>query len=282
MAEMGVKPMNKAKEKVGKPKTVKRTVKKLPSKPPQVRADERVQTLERKLALAEEERSQAEEEISALKKKLRASRKKVTALQEAAQQSTASLAEILHQWGFETPVERAALLRNETFLERIIAHPSLEEDVGLRKEIAQKVSRVCSECEPPSESSPIHVKAAHCIVCGGVDMEKAARMFTDAALLNGRLRIVIVGRTTMHHRLLRRHIGTDKRMVLTQLPGDIRRDPAAAQTDVDHADVVIVWDPNSVEPALLSVYESGAYSGSVAAGSVGALLQESARIVGAH
>ena len=147
-------------------------------------------------------------------------------------------------------------------------------------EIEHSVARVCGTCEPPPQMAPIHVNAKNCMVCGGVDMDVAARQFADVALLNGRLRIVIVGRSTMHHRILRRFVGSDKRMVVTQLPGDVRRDRAAAQTDVDHADVVVVWGPESVDPELLEVYNSAPQGGSVPATSVGELLAKSIEFIG--
>ncbi len=282
MAEMGVKPMNKAKEKVVTTKKTKRIpAKKTPQRPKAPLLDERLEALQRELDIAKQENEQAEAKAGTLKKKLRAARKKVTALEAAVQAPKRSVSEVLHEWGFQTPAERAALLRQEIFLERIISNPCLEEDLGLKVEISQSVMRVCSHCEVPDRMVAIHVHEAHCSICGGVDMLSASRKFADAALLNGRLRIVIVGRSTMHHRILRRFIGRDKRMVVTQLPGDIRRDTAAAQTDVEHADVVVVWDPDSLAPALLEVYRSAKYGGAVPAGSVGELIEQATGFIGA-
>ena len=83
----------------------------------------------------------------------------------------------------------------------------------------------------------------------------------------------------VEHRAVRRQIGGDKRLVLTQLPGDIRRDIASAQTDVDHADAVVVWDEDSVSEDLLAVYRSSVRYGAVAAGPLGIFLEEAAKII---
>lgn len=281
MAEMGVKPMNQSKEQVAKPRTTKRVPNKASRLPPAGQgASERVVALERALAVAKEERAQAKTEITSLQKKLRTAQKKLAALEAEAQIPRPSVAETLHAWGFETPAERARLLRQNALLERIISNPCLEHDQALMMEIGHTVARVCTDCEPPAQMTAIHVPVQKCMVCGGRNMDTASRKFTDSALLNGRLRIVIVGRTTMHHRLLRRFIGTDKRMVVTQLPGDIRRDAASAQTDVDHADAVIIWDPDSIDPDLLNVYARAANGGVVPPGPVGELLEQAVGFIG--
>ena len=52
-------------------------------------------------------------------------------------------------------------------------------------------------CEPPDDRRVIPVEASECAVCGGVDVASAARHVVDAALINGRLRILMVGRDTL-------------------------------------------------------------------------------------
>ena len=250
MKEMGVKPMGKAKAPVRK-KAATLPKKKLPAKKVQ---PPRAEALERTLAVAKEERAAAEAKVTSLKKKLRRLKSEKAGLEEQISKPRPTIAETLTNWGFESADERSALMRIDGWLERIISHPSLEEDDGLRIEVEQTFTKVCEQCEPPADLTPIHVEPSRCSVCGGVDLAGAARSFNDAALLHGRLRVVIVGRSTMEHRMVRRWLGSDKRMVLTQMPGDIRRDASAAQTDVDHADAVIIWDENSLSSELLAVF----------------------------
>ena len=284
MAKMGVKPMNQDNKQVSKPKPKPKAIRRARKTDPKAFAEpgmgERLVALEQALVVAKEERTQAEAQVTSLKKKLRAARKRVTVLEAEVQDPRPSVSETLQDWGFETAPERATLLRQGVFLERIISNPFLEKDHALMVEIGQAFSRVCTVCEPPKQTAAVHVPPEKCIVCGGRNMDVASRRFADAALLNGRLRIVIVGRSTMHHRVLRRFIGTDKRMVVTQLPGDVRRDVASAQTDVDHADAVILWDPDSVEPELLDCYSRAQNCRLVSAGPVGALLEEAAQFIG--
>jgi hypothetical protein len=68
-------------------------------------------------------------------------------------------------------------------------------------------------------------------------------------------------------------------MVLTQIPGDVRRELTSAQTDVDHADAVVIWDESSLPAELLAIYQGASRVGIVPAGSVGALLQAASEII---
>ena len=277
MKQMGVKPIKKNGGSVRKkttPASTKRAV-----RAPQAPQIARTEALERTLAVAKEERAGAEAKITTLKKRVRRLKAENTALQEALAEPAKSVAETLVDWGFVTAEERADLLAQSGWLERIISHPSLADDHGLRTEIEETMVRVCGSCTPPSGKQSILVPAERCVVCGGVDLASATRTFVDSALLQGRLRIVIVGRTMVEHRAVRRQIGGDKRLVLTQLPGDIRRDIASAQTDVDHADAVVVWDEDSVSEDLLAVYRSSVRYGAVAAGPLGIFLEEAAKII---
>ena len=283
MADLGVKPMKKDKAPVPKKARSVPVKKKKPSAstrastPPQ--DPSRAEALERTLAVAKEERASAEAKVTSLKKKNRLLKKEKVALESQLATPRPTVVETLERWGFGTAEERAALMRMDGWLERIISHPSLEDDVGLRTELEQNMVRVCADCEGPAGMKSIQVDAGRCVVCGGFDLAAAARMFMDAALVHGRLRIVVVGRTTDHHRMIRRFLNPDKRIVLTQLPGDIRRDTGAAQTDVDHADAVIIWDESSLPEELLAVYRQSVRCGVVSAGSIGALLDEGAKII---
>jgi len=282
MKQLGVKPMKKGS---GQPRKKARSPAVKPSAAtkkaqaasvPQI---DRSEALSRTLAVAKEERAAAEAKVTSLKKKVRRLKAEKVVLEEELARPRPSVAETLADWGFQTPQERSSFLAMDGWLERIISHPSLSEDVGLRTEIEESLVRVCDQCSPPRNKVRFGVSPDRCTICGGVDMAGVARAFVDAALLHGRLRIVIVGRSTEEHRAVRRLIGGDKRLVLTQLPGDIRRDPASAQTDVDHADVVVAWDEESIAGELLSIYRGSDRYGAVPAGPVGVFLEQAAPII---
>jgi len=282
MAQMGVKPMDQDKLSPRKtnPSAPART-KTVTRKAGEAKAlgiGPRYEALQRTLDVAKEERSAAEAKVTLLKKKVRRLKKENSALEERLETPRATVAQTLADWGFATADERGAFLRLDGWLERIIAHPSLSEDHGLKTEIEQTLVRVCSRCEAPPKRTILRVQPQGCIVCGGVDVSSAARRFTDAALVNGRLRVILVGRSASHHRMVRRYVG-DKRMVLTHVPGDVRRDLAAAQTDVDHADAVVIWDDSSLPAELLAIYQGASRVGIVPAGPIGTLLQAASEII---
>jgi hypothetical protein len=282
MAQMGVKPMGDGKSSPRKPRTDgaagKKTVTRKAGEPKAPSPVQRSEALQRSLMVAKEERSAAEAKVTVLKKKVRRLKKENAALEEQVNTPRSTVAQTLEEWGFETAEERGALLRVDGWLERIIAHPCLQEDQGLRTEIEQTLVRVCARCDAPPKRTPLRVAPKRCIVCGGVDVLAAARRFADAALVNGRLRVVLVGRSAAHHRMVRHYVN-DKRMVFTQVPGDVRRDLSAAQTDVDHADAVVIWDESTLSDELLAIYKSASRVGIVPAGAVGTLLQTASEII---
>lgn len=281
MAKMGVTPMGDDKSSPGNtnPRGPRvKTVTRKAGESKALGAGPRNEALQRSLMVAKEERAAAEAKVTVLKKKVRRLKAEKSGLEEQLDTPRATVAQTLAEWGFETAEERGALLRLDGWLERVIAHPSLQEDQGLRTEIEQTLIRVCARCEAPPKRTPLRVAPQRCIVCGGVDVAAASRRFTDAALVNGRLRVTLVGRSSSHHRMVRRFV-SDKRMVLTQIPGDVRRELTSAQTDVDHADAVVIWDESSLPAELLAIYQGASRVGIVPAGSVGALLQAASEII---
>ena len=166
----------------------------------------------------------------------------------------------------------------EGWMDRILGEHVLAEAVSLRDELLASFVRVCERCSVPDGCNALVSQPDGCSQCGGFDTERESRRFLDAALINGRLRIVVVGRETTHHRMIRERVG-DKRLVLTQIPGTTVREVSQAQIDVEHADAVIVWDPSSVAEELLDVYRKAPRTGEVPAGPIGAFLSAAAAIV---
>ena len=285
MESMGVKPMGKSKiQTQKKPVSKKKPSPKKRPAPSKVvqnnQADliaalqERITSLEASLASAKKERVSAERAVTEAESRLEA-------LQAIPVSKSPTMTEVLVGWGLETAPERAALFAVDNWLERLIGTPELAENTEMYSEFMEKFVAVCRDCDAPSRRTAIPVPAKRCEVCGGVDMERAVRKFIDATLVNGRLRIVIVGRDTKHHRMLRDRV-SDSRLVLTQVPGNVRRDLGQAQTDVDHADAVIVWDGDSLPTDLKSVYEKAEIGGVVEACALGPFLESAAVLIAGH
>ena len=285
MAGMGVKRMEddkhqaKATRKVkAKATTVRRKAN--ASAAPQAPASvDRTPELERAIVHMKAKREEAEEKLAKSKRRNTKLKKALVEAEEKLQSAQQTVADVLGEWGFDTPAKRASVLSQPGILERVIGTPALWDAEELRVELTDRTIAVCAKCEPPDDRRVIPVEASECAVCGGVDVASAARHVVDAALINGRLRILMVGRDTSHHRQIRAQL-TDKRMVLTQLPGTVRRDRASARMDVEHSDAIVIWDPSSVDDALLEIYRSADRVGEVEAGPLGVFLEAAAGIIG--
>lgn len=239
---------------------------------------DRIAALERGLELVKSDREKAEAKVASQRTKIKRLKSEIRDLEAAAAVPPVSMATTLADWGYETELDRKIVLHAEGWLEKIIGEPLLSEALELRDELAHAFVRVCDRCEAPAGQTSLPCEPSSCTICGGFDVAREARRFLDAVLINGRLRVVLVGRDTHHQRLIRGAI-SDKRLVLTQIPGNTKREVSQAQIDVDHADAVIVWDPASVSPDLLAVYRRASRMGEVPPGPVGALLSAAAAIV---
>ena len=240
----------------------------------------RIVELERAVDFIKGEREEALATVSGLKRRIKKLKATMSEAEEATGAPVVTIQAVLIDWGFASPDERASLLMLDGMLERIISSPDLSADTALRDELGQCLARVCDGCRAPEGKLALSVPPASCTVCGGHDLNRESRRFVDAALINGRLRIVIVGRETHHHRWVRDRVG-HKRLVLTHVPGSHRRGATAAQTDVDHADAVVIWGPETLSAEDLAVYRSADRVGEVQAGSMGAFLAAAAAIIGA-
>jgi hypothetical protein len=289
MAGMGIKPMKDERARSAPKKAVsKKVARKAAPKAPTGKAAgptapsvdlERVAALERGLALLKEERDSAEAKVAKLKKKVARVQGALDESEERNRAPGPTLGSILSDWGFETADERAELLMMDGWLERVISTPNLGEAEAMKAEIAEKFVRLCGDCHPPAGRTPLTIDRERCEVCGGFDLDREARRFLDAALINGRLRVIVVGREIKHHRMVRDRVG-DPRLVLTLVPALAKRAPEQARTDVEHADAVVIWDPESIQVELYDVYRGAPRVGEVPPGSLGAFLSAAAEIIG--
>lgn len=241
-------------------------------------ADARVVELERAMSFIKDERATAEAKVASLKKKVKKLKAELSDAETESQRAPQTVRDVLIEWGFGTVDERQALLMVDGILERIIGASDLSGDGTLREDLNRRLVRVCSSCDVPDQKVAIEVAPDRCVICGGFDLAREARRFVDAALINGRLRIVIVGRGAEQHRWVRQRVG-DKRLILTLVPSSVRRNAASAQTDVDHADAVIIWGADSIEATELAVYRTAPRVGEVQVGSMGAFLSAAAAVI---
>ena len=288
MSGMGVKrlgkktatpPSKKAKSNVVRRKRA--GVSTLPKATPQDAAVtlDRIEALERGLELARTQREESETKVKQLKKKIKRLKLEVDAANQAASEPHEPLVHVLSRWGYSTPEDRLVIASQDGWLERFLGTVVPSDLASLEADLRRQFLRVCSDCKAPAGKTALLSARAECTVCGGFDLSRETRKFLDAVLINGRLRVVIVGRDTENQREIRDHV-VDSRLVLTQIPGSSRREVSQARTDVEHSDAVIIWDPSSVAPELLEVYRTAPIVGEIPAGPLGALLAGAAAIVG--
>ncbi len=118
----------------------------------------------------------------------------------------------------------------------------LEEEVAANQ-LQQQVVRLCDDCPRLTGVMMIKVDGSVCDACGGTDLRRALRRFLDACLINGRLRVAIVGRDASAHALLRA-IVQDNRLQLTQFPVPDKNATRVA-VEVAGQDAAVLWGPGA-------------------------------------
>ncbi|MEC9390150.1 MAG: hypothetical protein VX944_08755 [Myxococcota bacterium] len=287
MSGMGVKRLDK---KAGSPPPKRRTAaaakrpKRTPPNPAKpgraaTAEAERIAALERGIELANSQRDAALKKVKTLRLKVKRAVAEAERLQAALDEPTPSVADRLNAWGYTTREDRRIIALTDGWLERVLTETNGPDEPALQRAMAEQFVRVCSRCIAPDGLTSLPTDPAGCSCCGGYDLNAETRRFLDAVLINGRLRVLVIGRDAEHQRLIRDQV-VDSRLVLTQIPGTSRREPKQAQLDVQHADAVIIWDPASVSDELLAVYRAGPRTGEVPPGPLGAFLAAAAAIVG--
>ena len=240
---------------------------------------DRIAALERGIELANTQRDAALKKVKTLRTKVKRLNAEVERLQAAADEPSPSVTDKLHAWGYTTREDRQIIAMTDGWLERVLTEVNGPDETALEHAMADHFVRVCSRCLTPEGHTALPTDPEGCICCGGYDLIRETRRFLDAVLINGRLRVLVIGRDAEHQRLIRDQV-VDSRLVLTQIPGTSRREPMQAQVDVQHSDAVIIWDPSSVSDDLLAVYRAGPRTGEVPPGPLGAFLAAAAVIVG--
>jgi hypothetical protein len=161
---------------------------------------------------------------------------------EALQEQVASLEAALAK--AEAVHLEAAGILNAQIATLTAAQQNVQSDLEAAR-LQQQVLRLCDDCPRVSGVMMIKVEARDCDACGGADLYKAVRQFLDACLVNGRLRVLVVGRDNSAHALLR-SVVHDSRVKLTQFPvsGGAKKG-ARVSVDATGQDVVVMWGPSA-------------------------------------
>jgi hypothetical protein len=109
-------------------------------------------------------------------------------------------------------------------------------------QVQHQVVRLCDQCPRVSGVLMGKVDSPACDACGGGDIDTAVRRFLDACLVNGRLRVLVVGRDEAFHALLRTLV-QHSRVKLTQFPVADTGPAARVAVDVAGQDAVVLWGP---------------------------------------
>lgn len=111
-------------------------------------------------------------------------------------------------------------------------------------------------CPVPAGVTPVRVGQERCEMCGGTDAERVLRRFSEALLLHGLRRLLLVGGALGVHRILSEHV--DHRIELRLVPGNTGRSLADVRADRAFAQLVLLWDEGIQERVLVSLYDDGA------------------------
>lgn len=169
-----------------------------------------------------------------------------------------SLAEVFRSRGLVGEDESVAALRALLDARRFMALQELLEVSDpsaalylLRSQLALHCGR--EDCPTPQGLTLLRVSPERCEVCGGSDIRRGLRRFSEALMLEALLRVVIVGGSPSYHRMLRD--GVDKRVDIRLVAGDARRTRSQAQADLSWAQLVIIWGGTILDHKVSELYQ---------------------------
>jgi hypothetical protein len=162
------------------------------------------------------------------------------------------LLDLLHARGLRGPDEsRAALaaLLDGHALTSVLPLLSVEHPARLRFAFEERLVLSCGldGCVPPEGCAVTRVHAERCDLCWGESLPRIARRFSDACLLAGITKILLVGGPGVLHRSIRE--GLDRRILLTSLSGPAPN-PERVQEALGRVQLALGWDRGS-DPGLL-------------------------------
>jgi hypothetical protein len=168
---------------------------------------------------------------------------------------------VLSQRGLKWEVEAARLFRAVAEARRTGELVRLLEPVDAERLAGFLDERVvllegCDACPSAGGRAVVSVPKERCEVCAGSDIQRAARTFLDACLVNGATRVVIVGGSPKYHRQLRELV-QHHRIKLTLVSGVGRRTAKQAKADQEHNDLVLLWGGTLLDHSVSELYGAG-------------------------
>ncbi len=104
-------------------------------------------------------------------------------------------------------------------------------------------------CGTPEGVELVRVPPQRCELCGGEERPRIHHRFSDACLLVGITRVLVLGGHRWQHRWIEE--ATDRRLQLRLRSGARLAPEAALRDDLDWAQLVLLWDDGALQPALV-------------------------------
>lgn len=115
----------------------------------------------------------------------------------------------------------------------------------------------CPSCPDPEGRAVLRVGRERCDLCEGSDLRLKANELTQALLLTGTSRVVVVGGSPSYHQQLRR-LMTDRRLQFTFVPGRRQLSKDIAQAHTQNNDLIVIWGGTIIKHSVSELYTTQA------------------------
>ncbi len=172
-----------------------------------------------------------------------------------------SLLGVLAERGLRGVDEASLALR--ALLESHLIDPSLpyldlRDHRRLGRLLGDRLCLLCgsADCAAPQGATLVRVPASRCELCGGEDLRAVFERFSDACLLGGLTRVVLVGGRAWMGSWMRERV--DRRVALRCVAGDRCLAAEQASAEVEWAQLLVLWDDGKTLVEVKSAFGSGA------------------------
>jgi hypothetical protein len=148
----------------------------------------------------------------------------------------------------------------------------------LRRLLSERLCLCCGAeaCGTPEGAEAVRVPAQRCELCGGEDLPRIHHRFSDACLLSGVTRVLVLGGRRWQHRWIEQ--GADRRLQL-RLRGGAQMPPAEAmRDDLAWAQLVLLWDDGALHPVLPEAV-AGSTTVTTDAGQTGSMMAQAVDLI---
>ena len=125
----------------------------------------------------------------------------------------------------------------------------------VRRVLAERLCLCCQSenCGIPLGVETVRVPAERCELCGGNELPRIHHSFSDACLLSGITRVMLVGGRRWHHAWI--EASSDRRLQLRLRSGSLAALAATLEGDLAWAQLVVVWDDGLTSADLIAAIE---------------------------